>query len=81
MVLKKDRQQMDQSRETRRNITHSQRRHTTEKRKANWISHILRRKCLLKHVIQRKIKEKIQVTGKRRKQLLNSPKETTEYIN
>jgi len=29
--------------------------HTTNKRKANWIAHILRRNCLLKHVIEGKI--------------------------
>jgi hypothetical protein len=29
--------------------------HTIKRRKANWIGHILRRKCLLKHVIERKL--------------------------
>jgi hypothetical protein len=29
--------------------------HTTKIRKANWIGHILRRNCLLKHVIEGKI--------------------------
>jgi hypothetical protein len=29
--------------------------HTIRRRKANWIGHILRRNCLLKHVIQGKI--------------------------
>jgi hypothetical protein len=29
--------------------------HTVKRRKANWIGHILRRKCLLKHVIEGKI--------------------------
>jgi hypothetical protein len=28
--------------------------HTTNIRKANWIGHILRRNCLLKHVIEGK---------------------------
>jgi hypothetical protein len=28
--------------------------HTIKRRKANWISHILRRNCLLKHVIEGK---------------------------
>ena len=28
---------------------------TIKRRKANWIGHILRRNCLLKHVIERKI--------------------------
>ena len=29
---------------------------TITRRKANWIGHILRRKCLLKHIIKGKIK-------------------------
>jgi hypothetical protein len=29
--------------------------HTVKRRKANWIGHILRRNCLLKHVIEGKI--------------------------
>jgi hypothetical protein len=44
------------------------------KRKANWIGHILRRNCLLKEVIEGKIKGRIEVTrrrGRRRKQLLD----------
>ena len=46
----------------------------TERRKAKWISHILRRNCLLKLVIEGKIEEKIEVTGRRgrrRKKLLD----------
>jgi hypothetical protein len=34
--------------------------HTITRRKANWIGHILRRNCLLKHVIERKIKKIIR---------------------
>jgi hypothetical protein len=30
--------------------------HTIKRRKANWIVHILRRNCLLKHVIEGKVK-------------------------
>jgi hypothetical protein len=30
--------------------------HTVKQRKANWIGHILRRNCLLKHAIEGKIK-------------------------
>jgi hypothetical protein len=38
----------------------------TEKiRNANWIGHILRRNCLLKHIIEEKIVGRIEVTGKR----------------
>jgi hypothetical protein len=45
-----------------------------KRRKANWICHISRRNCLLKHVFKRKIEESIAVTGRlggRRKQLLD----------
>jgi hypothetical protein len=44
--------------------------HTVKRRKANWIGHILRRNCLLKHVIEGKIEARIEVTerrGRRRK--------------
>jgi len=36
--------------------------HEIRKRKANWIDHILRRKCLLKQVIEGKIKGEMEVT-------------------
>jgi hypothetical protein len=37
-----------------------------ERKKANWIGHILHRNCLLKHVIEVKIEEgRIEVTGRR----------------
>jgi hypothetical protein len=48
--------------------------HEIRKRKANWIGHILRRNCLVKHVVEGKIKGRIEVTrrrGRRRKQLLD----------
>jgi ribosomal 50S subunit-associated protein YjgA (DUF615 family) len=45
--------------------------HEIRKRKANWIGYILRRNCLLKHVIEGKIKGEMQVT-KRRKELLDN---------
>jgi hypothetical protein len=32
---------------------------TINRRKANWIGHILRRNCLLKHVIEGKIERRI----------------------
>jgi hypothetical protein len=41
-----------------------------KRRKRNRIGLILRRNCLLKHVIEGKIEVKIQVTGRRRRQLL-----------
>jgi hypothetical protein len=47
--------------------------HEIRKRKDNWIGHILRRNCLLKQVIEGKIKGEMEVTsrrGRRRKKLL-----------
>jgi len=38
--------------------------HEIRKRKANWIGHILRRKCLLKQVIEGKIKGEMEVKKK-----------------
>jgi hypothetical protein len=52
--------------------------HTIKRRKANWIGHILRRNCLLKHVIEGKLEGRIDVMGRRgrrRKQLLGDLKE------
>jgi hypothetical protein len=40
--------------------------HTIKRRKANWIGHILRRNCLLKHVIEEKTEGRIEMTGRRR---------------
>ena len=56
--------------------------HTINRRKANWIDHILRRNCLLKGVIEGKIEGRIEVKGRgerRRKQLLDDLKENKEY--
>ena len=56
--------------------------HEIRKRKANWIGHILRRNCLLKQVIEGKIKEKLEVTrrrGRRRKKLLDDLKDRRGY--
>ena len=41
--------------------------HEIRKRKANWIGHILRRNCLLQHVIEGKIKGQIRSDKKTRK--------------
>ena len=38
--------------------------HEISKRKANWFGHFVRRKCLLKQVIEGKIKGEIYVTGR-----------------
>jgi hypothetical protein len=54
------------------------------KRKANWIGHILRRNCLLKQVIEGKIKVRIEVTrrrGRRRKKLLDDLGDRREYCH
>ena len=56
--------------------------HEISKRKANWISHILGRNCLLQQVIERKIKGGIEVTvrrGRRRRKLLDDLKERRAY--
>jgi len=52
--------------------------HDTRKRKANLIGHILRRNCLLKQVIEGKIKGEMEVAwirGRRRKKLLDDFKD------
>jgi hypothetical protein len=52
--------------------------HTIKRKKANRIGHILRRDCLLKHVIEGKLEGRIEMTGRRgrrRKQLLDDLKE------
>ena len=50
---------------------------TIKRRKANWIGHILRRKCLLKHILESKQRYGLGVMGqvRRRKQLLNDLEE------
>ena len=56
--------------------------HEITKRKANWIGHILRRNCLLKQVIEGKIKGEMEVTrrrGRRLKKLLDDLKERRGY--
>jgi hypothetical protein len=56
--------------------------HTIKRRKANWICHILRRNCLLKHVIEGKVEGRIDMTGRRgrrRKQLLDDLKGKRRY--
>jgi hypothetical protein len=55
---------------------------TIKWRKANWIGHIMRGNCLLKHGIGGKIERRTDVTGRwgrRRKQLLDDFKETRGY--
>jgi hypothetical protein len=56
--------------------------HEISKRKASWIGHILRRNCLLTHVIEGNIKGGIEVTGRRgrrRRKLLDDRKKRRGY--
>ena len=56
--------------------------HEIRKRKANWIGHILRRNCILKQVVEGKIKGEMEVTrsrGRRRKKLLDDLKDRWRY--
>jgi hypothetical protein len=56
--------------------------HEISKQKANWIGHILYRNCLLKYVIEGKIKGGVEVTGRRgrrRKKLLGDLKQRRGY--
>ena len=58
--------------------------HEIRKRKANWIGHILRRNCLLKQVIEGKIKGEMEVArrrGRKRKKLLDDLKDRRGYSN
>jgi len=52
--------------------------HEINKRKANWIGHILHRNCLIQRVIEEEIQGGIEVTGRRgirRRKLLDNLKE------
>jgi hypothetical protein len=56
--------------------------HEIRDQKANWIGHILHRNCLLRQVIEGKIKGGIEVTvrrGTRRRKLLDDLKERSGY--
>jgi len=58
--------------------------HEIRKRKVNWIGHILRRNCFLQRVIEVKIQEGIEVTGRqgrRRRKLLDNLKERRGYFH
>jgi hypothetical protein len=52
--------------------------HRVKRRNANWIGRILRRNCLLKHVVDGEIKGRLEVAGRRgtgRKQQLDDLEE------
>ena len=56
--------------------------HEIRKRKANLVGHIFRRNCLLKQVIEGKIKGEMEVIrrrGRRRKKLLDDLKDRRGY--
>jgi len=56
--------------------------HEISKRKSNWIGHILRINCLLKQVIEGKVKGEMKVArrrGRRRKKLLDGLKDKRGY--
>jgi len=56
--------------------------HTVNRRKGNWIGHMLRGNCLVKQVVERKVEGRLKVTGRRgrrRKQLPDDLKETRGY--
>jgi hypothetical protein len=58
--------------------------HEISKRKANWIGHILCKNCILRQVIEGKIKGRIEVTGgrgRRRMKLLDDLKERRGYCH
>jgi hypothetical protein len=53
-----------------------------EKRKANWVGHMLHRNCVLKHLVVGKTEGRIEVTerrGIRSKQLVGDRNETRGY--
>jgi hypothetical protein len=85
VVLEKDGDQLDRSWEKEvlhrvkedRNILH-----TINRKKAKWIGHILRRKCLLNHVVVGNMEGRIEVMGgreKRRRQLMGDLKKKKGY--
>jgi hypothetical protein len=53
--------------------------HTIQRRKTNWIGHILRRNSLLQHIIKQKITEVPRRGERRHKQLLDDHKEPRRY--
>ena len=55
---------------------------TVKRKKANWVGHIWRRNCLVKHFVEGKVEGRIEMTrrrGRRRKQLLGNLKEKSGY--
>jgi hypothetical protein len=78
--------QLDRSCEKRRSVTEVIKERnvlrTVKRRKANWIGYVLRRNCLLQHIVKGNIDGRIGVTGRRRRrraELLDYLKETRGY--
>jgi len=87
MVLEKDREKSIEPivREMKKYYKKSKRRfisYIIKRIKAEWIGYILRRNCILKHVIEGKMEGRIEVTerrGSRRRILLNDFKKRRSY--
>jgi hypothetical protein len=43
-----------------------------KRKKGHWVGHILHRNCLLKHVIERKLDGRIEITGRRGRRRTNT---------
>ena len=52
----------------------------SKRKNANWIGHILRMNCFLKHVVERNI-EGMRRLGRRRQQLMDNVKKKKKYCN
>jgi hypothetical protein len=84
-MVEEDEEQRDWSCEKWSSIAQSQRKsniqQTIQRRQTNWIGHILRRNCFLKHLIEGKMEGRREVIGRggrRNKQLLDHLKEKRE---
>jgi hypothetical protein len=52
--------------------------HTIKRRKGNWIGHILRTNCLIKHTTEGKIEGGIEVTGRQARRCKQLPNDLNE---
>jgi hypothetical protein len=72
VVLEKDGEKLDRSCDKLR-VLHRGKEdrnilHTIKREKASWIGHILHKNCLLKHAMEEKLKGKIEVMERQRRQ-------------
>ena len=65
VLLKDGEDQLDRSCEKLRNMTKGLEKRTVNRRKGNWIGHMLRRNWLLRHVTEGKIEGRMGLTGRR----------------